>query len=811
MSPGFDLRDYQRDDVERIREALFTGKRKRVLFVGVTGQGKTVEACAVIAGYLAERPQGRRVRVLTPTRETADQWVATLARFDVRAGYVLAGQAPDMTAMVQVGTVATASRRDMPVAGLVVVDEAQHAPAPTWRAIVEQYKHAAILGLSGSPWRFDGRPLAEHFDVLVAGPAPSLLAARGHVATPVMYSWPADIKRPTTEGAGYSATVLRDAAGKILVGDLYEHRARLAAGVRTIAFCCTIEHSKEIAAGFNARGVAAEHVDGKMPGAKRDAILARLRSGETQVVSTVAVLTEGFDLPDVRCVILAAPTQSLAKHLQQCGRALRPGATPIIIDHAGNLGLHGSPIVDREWSLEGKASGSRKPGVGRMLTCPSCRRIFPAEGECPCGARLEPKERKALEAVAGQLVPFAQMTDDELWEFLKSKYALRSNDDSRISHAANQFFAMRGREPPGYIGTRALRRMEPAMSDDELWASLLSRRESKTNAAAAFRQKRGYDHPSWDEMKRVSHADAHRRWSIELKKRLAAQPREARLKRVRPAIGGQTAGSHAKRVAGMGVDEKRAIRDKASATRFAGRESISAAAKRIGVSVPTLSKRLQEQGAYDPKRGRNGVERSIVDEAMRRHAEGPPGMEFAYEGAKRHRIKGITLIKWMRQAGIPVKQHNRVKSEDIDRVVAAHPPQMRHTMDRPVGKETVRRAACRIGDVSEHTIYRLLREAGIANPDRAPGIPQWFDPSDIDRVVSEWRKSAFARRSVQVKAAISKRHRGAPSVESEAVRVGLSSSQLRRILQKAGIDTSRGVLPADVDRVVAEHRSKRTK
>ena len=107
----------------------------------------------------------------------------------------------------------------------------------------------------------------------------------------------------------------------------------------------------------------ASPLDGTTPNDERDAIIARLASGETLVVPNVGVLCEGFDSPPVKCAILARPTKSTGLYLQMAGRILRPwqDQAAIILDHAGCVMEHGLPQQYREFSLEGR---KKRPGAG---------------------------------------------------------------------------------------------------------------------------------------------------------------------------------------------------------------------------------------------------------------------------------------------------------------------------------------------------------------------------------------------------------------------------------------------------------------
>jgi superfamily II DNA or RNA helicase len=743
---GFDLRDYQVVDVTALCSRISAKKATRKLYVAPTGSGKTRVGVEVAKAYLAGNPK-RRVVVLTPTRETATQWYDTFAACGIEAGYVLAGMDPDPSHRVQVGTVWTWSRRTSPPAGLVILDEAAHAPAPTFAAVFTHYKHAHILGMSGAPVRSDGRGLGEYFDELVLGPKPSVLVAAGWISDPDVYSWGHGIVRPTdTEGSEYGKKALEDASTKLLVGDIVEHRTRLASGLPTIAFGATVKHATEIAAAFVAAGIPAGTLFGHMPVGEREDVIARFRNGELQVLCTVDVLSEGFDMPAARCAILARPMRSLGKYLQQCGRVERPGTKSIILDHAGNAMWHRLPLADRPWTLEGlsKEWTKRQARVFACLTEACGYSSTKAWDACPkCGHEYTREERIKIEQMAGQLVPLRDMSDEEYWAALKT------------------------RNLAGGLGS----------------------------AAARFREARGHNPPGWDAEKAANRAAAGARWSRLLTERLAAMTSAERAARVAPAIAGQTQDSYRKT-----QDTQRPLRHiiaaKGRQTRFADRESLRVAARRLNVAISTLRQSLHELGVRDLRRG---VTIEQADAALLAHRSVPDDMEFLQHAAERRGMSRVTLARWMRQAGHSVPMHRRVSSKLVEDVIAMHPPQARGQKTKPEGMESVRQAAKRLGTVSENTIYSLLRRAGLASEARSAGVAQYFRPDDIDSVVAQ-AKTKHINRPID-----------SETLANAGARVGVTSQQLHKLLRAAGIDTSRGVLPADVDRVVAEHRAKKGK
>jgi len=200
--------------------------------------------------------------------------------------------------------------------------------------------------------------------------------------------------------------------GGELGNDVIETWRARAATMRTICFAQTVAHAEELAQRWTMAGVRAEVVEGNTPPAERAAVLARFASGETQVVCNVHLLTEGFDLPSIECVVLASGCSTVSAYLQKVGRALRPspGKTlATVLDMAGTARdpRFGMPDEDREYSLEGRAIRSAVDRSEKPLRqCKWCGAAWAGlEPTCPrCGRRVArprtPRERReAIERI----------------------------------------------------------------------------------------------------------------------------------------------------------------------------------------------------------------------------------------------------------------------------------------------------------------------------------------------------------------------------------------------------------------------------
>ncbi|MGD0107541.1 MAG: DEAD/DEAH box helicase [Rhodopila sp.] len=357
------LRPYQAAALDLLRDAYRQGARAP-LFVLPTAGGKTIVFAAIAAAAVAK---GRRVLVLAHRRELIRQASAKLTAAGVPHGVIAPGF-PLTADPVQVASVQTLTRRQVPMFHFAVIDEAHHAVSATYRRILAALEAAKLLGVTATPERLDGKGLGIKaggvFDQLVAGPSVAELTKLGFLAPARCFaSPPPDLTGVRTVQGDYA----RDGLAKVMdvadiTGDAVEHYARLAPGKPAIAFCVSIAHAERVATAFREAGWRAQSLSGLTPVRERDAALLGLGTGAVQVVTSCELISEGLDVPSVGAVILLRPTQSLAMYLQQVGRGMRPApdkAALIVLDHCGNIPRHGLPDDAHAWSLSGRV---RRPG-----------------------------------------------------------------------------------------------------------------------------------------------------------------------------------------------------------------------------------------------------------------------------------------------------------------------------------------------------------------------------------------------------------------------------------------------------------------
>jgi superfamily II DNA or RNA helicase len=215
--------------------------------------------------------------------------------------------------------------------GLFVIDEAHHAAAPSYRAIVDRIlalrSDAMIMGFTATPNRGDGVRLVDVFEKIVyemdtrkAIDAGYLVPVKSFaVATTTNLDGVASRGGDFVIGALAAAVNTVDRNARI-VAAYKQHTA----GLKALVFTASVEHARDVAEEFVANDVKAEWASGETPRAERERIVRDFRSGKTNVLVNCGLYLEGFDVPSVQVILNARPTKSTTLYTQITGRALRP-------------------------------------------------------------------------------------------------------------------------------------------------------------------------------------------------------------------------------------------------------------------------------------------------------------------------------------------------------------------------------------------------------------------------------------------------------------------------------------------------------
>jgi len=346
--PRLALRGYQLDAVESIVEADREGIG-RVLAVLPTGAGKTVVAVEV------HRRLGGSALFLGHRDELIGQAAAKFREADPGADIgVVKAERNETTARVVIASVQTlaSERRLGELAGpfrLIVVDEAHHATAPSYRAVLDRFggPGTLVLGITATPGRADGIGLGSVFDRISYEIGILDLIEQGYLSDVrgLRVDVAMDLDRVAIRGGDFAngqlGSAFLEANGPAATADAVALHAADRAAV--LVFAPSVAAAHQTAAAMRRLGIEAEAVDGGVPLGDRRAVIGRFRSGDLRVMTNCGIATEGFDVPRVDCVVVARPTRSAALYQQMVGRGTRlaPGKSDcLVLDMVGATTRH---------------------------------------------------------------------------------------------------------------------------------------------------------------------------------------------------------------------------------------------------------------------------------------------------------------------------------------------------------------------------------------------------------------------------------------------------------------------------------------
>lgn len=364
------LRDYQEEMIARVREAW--EHHRSVMVQMPTGTGKTHVLAAIVNRVVSDR--AGKVLVVAHRIELISQISDTLTSFGITHDG-LGGTDFSSVVVASIQTVTRRLERMELEPDLVIIDEAHHALAKTYRVLWERWPKARFLGLTATPCRMNRTGFMDLFDVLLPSWSIATFIGKGVLSAFDYVS----IYPNSAEQRLIASLAKRGADGDYQVKEmdavlnrrqsierLYRSLKAYADGRRGIVYAITIDHARRIAEYYSGQGVSAAAIDSQTPREERKRLVERFKAGDLMVLVNVDVFSEGFDCPAVEFVQLARPTLSLAKYLQQVGRGLRKSGGKkacMLIDNVGLYRVFGLPVMPWDW--ESMFRGER---AGRGVT-----------------------------------------------------------------------------------------------------------------------------------------------------------------------------------------------------------------------------------------------------------------------------------------------------------------------------------------------------------------------------------------------------------------------------------------------------------
>ena len=446
-----DLRIYQRDGIQMIKEAMIDCKRssqpQNVMLAAPCAYGKTITAAYILKAY---QDAGKRGLFICDRIKLVDQSIDAFRALGLKFG-VIQSHHPlyDAKQPIQIASAQSLENfRSWPDADFIIVDEA-HSLRQSIRDQMEKWNNIPFLGLSATPF---SKGLGLYFNRLVVPVTPRELLEQGYLC-PVDYYGGSKAslagvktKQLSSGGNDYLDSSLAEAIEKddVLAGDIVKNWRKHAAGRMTIAFSPSVKHSKHMVELFNQSGVPAIHIDGYMDREEQYDIYQAHKDGEFLILSCSRLLNTGYDEPCVSCLIDCYPTKSIIQYVQRTGRILRtyPGKeNSIYLDHAGNVSRHGfaEDIVPESLDDETKEYNEKeltkdKPPA-KEKECPQCAQIMMGL-KCKCGYEIPITEQIETD---NQELEVLHSVDTKSWNKKTSK-----EDKARFYGMLKQYASQKG-------------------------------------------------------------------------------------------------------------------------------------------------------------------------------------------------------------------------------------------------------------------------------------------------------------------------------------------------------------------------------
>ena len=374
-----ELFDYQEDMKARIEKALCL--HRSVMAQMPTGTGKTYLLTAVIDSFVRANPKAK-VWIVAHRRELVSQIDETVRKFQSYSSAT-----SSLLSSVKAMSIQWLMRHYDEIEeepGMIVIDEAHHALAKTYKEMWERFPKAKFLGLTATPCRLNGKGFTDLFDVLVQSWGVPEFISKGRLATYDFVSIKSDgmtqrlidsLQKRGADGDYQNKEMDMLLNKKPSIERLYRSLEEYGKDRKGIVYAINISHAQKITKLYQEHGVKAIAIDSKTPAAERQQDIEAFKKGDIQVLVNVDIFSEGFDCPDVEFVQLARPTLSLAKYLQMVGRGLRVAKGKkncVIIDNVGLYRVFGLP--SQVWNWNAMFEGKLK--VGKKKETPKEREFF---------------------------------------------------------------------------------------------------------------------------------------------------------------------------------------------------------------------------------------------------------------------------------------------------------------------------------------------------------------------------------------------------------------------------------------------------
>lgn len=414
----FTLRPRQKDLIKNIADVVkkhlleFPGKAPKICIQAPCGFGKTPVMVYMINQAIQK---GKQILFLAPRKELIKQCYKMLKKWGLRVSILNNPKKADLGADIQLSCpkflINKKNSTWMP--DIIFYDECHGSVTEKFIEVVNRYTNSWLFGFTATPYREDEKGLKDLYDYLITTCSSEDLIGEGLLVQPKYIKCSDNITttQAITFNSGEETTTFD--AEVVINADIIRNFKNICPKAQACVFCPSMEKAEETAEKFRKAGISANSVDSQTPTKLRDSLLEDFENKKFQILCNAMLLKEGWDYPDLECVIWLRNLKSRIFYIQGSNRCMRisgnnPNKKAYILDFYNNIDKFGLPWQAEEYSLE--EGRKEKPKVndeekgdknGRL--CKNCQFILKPEfeGKCPeCGTFNEKLEKIIVEAVA---------------------------------------------------------------------------------------------------------------------------------------------------------------------------------------------------------------------------------------------------------------------------------------------------------------------------------------------------------------------------------------------------------------------------
>ncbi len=412
------LRPRQKELMKKIRETVKLAvdsnseKPPRIVVQAPCGFGKTPLMVTMINGAVEKE---KKILFLAPRKELISQCSKMLNAWGVEHGILNNPKKSNIHANVQLSCPLTVANRKFSTwePDLIFYDECHGSLSDTALQVMNKFPKAFVFGFSATPYRDDGRGLKEFYDYIVTSCQTTDLINDGLLIQPEYHRCREDVT--TTQAITFNSESDESStleADVVIKADLIRNFQEICPKAQTVVFCSSMAKAEDIAEKFRKAGYKANSVDSLTPPKEREKILYDFENKKFQILCNAMLLKEGWDYPELECVIILRNLKSRTFYRQACGRCMRvpknnPNKRAYILDFFDCISTFGRPWDDEEYTLEETTFKKPKPDdlkekdeQGGM--CGQCCFVLnPGVTICPnCGFDNPKQNKLVVEAIA---------------------------------------------------------------------------------------------------------------------------------------------------------------------------------------------------------------------------------------------------------------------------------------------------------------------------------------------------------------------------------------------------------------------------